>query len=177
MEFSRCPSCRASSIDENAVECEPETAAVETPRCDQTLSLRLPHSDSWIAGTFRLASNPPHQQAAQIRSIHENPTFRRKTSSTESVCHGRLLYEPICVVPQQETVADGLFCGSPYGRDVALLIAVAFLERRPRVTGSKSLILRFRERHIPSGECAYLTLEESRSGYVPTQIGPERRLV
>jgi hypothetical protein len=49
--------------------------------------------------------------------------------SRDNVAGDGLLNDSVCVLRQQETLADGLFRGNPNGRNVTLLIAVALLER------------------------------------------------
>ena len=74
--------------------------------------------------------------------------------------------EPVCVLAEQETFANRLFRDNSYGRNVSFLIAVALLERRPRVAGCKPLGLCLGKRDIASRKCAHLAFEKSRGGAV-----------
>src|ERR1700704_3592678 len=77
---------------------------------------------------------------------------------------------------EQQARRDQARGGGAYGGDVAGVIAVALLQRWPRIAAGRTLGAAARERDEAAGQAALLALGEARAPQVPAGVGAERHL-
>src|SRR5437667_6247218 len=91
-------------------------------------------------------------------------------------CGGGLRDQAIGILLQQEALADLLSGDTRHQAVVALLAAVALLDRAARIAARQPRGLGHGKRNVARGKVAFVALQRPARHWVPARVGPQGRL-